>query len=102
MARIKLAEGLSALREGKRWWPAELVLRALGLLLLAGCWRLALVAHRTATTPVPHEAGIAELAVSAGVVLLLCSGVTLTFLGPGLFRDVPLPPHFARRTDSRP
>lgn len=101
MARTKLAERLAALREGKRWWPAEFVLRGAGLLLLAAGWRLALVVHRMATTPAPHEAGIAELAVSALVVFLLCGGLTLAFVGPGLFRQVPLPPHFARRTDSK-
>lgn len=102
MARVQLKERLAALRSGTRWWPAEIMLRGLGLLLLACCWRVALVAHRMATTPALHEASIGELAVSAVVILLLCSGLTLALVGQGLFRDVPLPPHFTRLPDSKP
>lgn len=100
MAQETLSQRLADLRTGRRWWPAEIGMRGLGLLLLAGCWRLALVAHRMATTPAPHTAGLTELAVCTAVVLLLCGGLTLTFVGPGLFRDVPLPPHFTRNRDT--
>jgi glucose dehydrogenase len=101
MARINLAEGYSALRAGTRWWPAEIVLRGLGLLFLTGLWLLAPVAHRMATTPAPHPAGMADLAVCTVLVVLLCAGLTLTFAGPVLFLDIPLPPHFAHTTSFR-
>lgn len=99
MTRIKLTEGLARLRAGRRWWPAEIVLRAFGSLLLAGFWRLALVEHRMATTPVPHQASAGDLGICAVMVFLLCAGLTLTFAGPVLFLDVPLPPHFTRPTN---
>lgn len=98
MTRIRLKNGLATLRAGKRWWTAEIVLRAFGMLFLAGCWRLTLIAHRMATMPMPHEATFARLAVCAAIVFLLCSGLTLTFVGPVLFLDIPLPPHFTRPT----
>lgn len=92
---------LSALHAGRRCWPVEIVLRGIGLLFLAGCWRLTLTAHRMATAPAPHPARFADLAVCAGIVMLFCSGLALAFVGAGLFRDVPLPPHFTRGTDFR-
>ncbi|HKT84795.1 MAG TPA: hypothetical protein VJQ77_01770 [Novosphingobium sp.] len=98
MARIKLKQALAALHEGKRWWPAELVLRGAGLLLLTGSWHLALALRRMAAMPAPHEASIAELAVCAAIVFLLCGGLVLAFAGPVLFLDIPLPPHFTRPT----
>lgn len=101
MVRTRLTEGLAALRAGRRWWPAEIVLRGAGLLLFMGCWRLALVAHRMATTPAPYPAGIGALAVSAAIVILLCGGLMLTFVGPVLFLEIPLPPHFTRTTNFR-
>ncbi|SFF92179.1 hypothetical protein SAMN05518801_103203 [Novosphingobium sp. CF614] len=102
MVRTQLSGRFAALRAGRRWWPAEIALRGLGLSLLAACWRLALAAHRMATTPAPHSASIAELAVCTGVVFLLCGGLALAFVGPGLFLDIPLPPHFTRPTDFKP
>lgn len=99
MARIKLTEGLAASRAGRVWWPAEIVLRGLGLLFLTGDWRLALAAHRMATTPASHPAGMADLAVCAALVVLFCGGLTLVFAGPVLFLDIPLPPHFTRPTN---
>ena len=96
MARTRLLEEMAALRAGRRWWPAEIVLRGAGVLLLTGSWRLLVIMHRVATTPVPHEANIAELAVCALIVFLLCGGLMLTFAGPVLFLDIPLPPHFTR------
>ena len=101
MARATLSQRFFALRAGRRWWPAEIGVRGLGLLLLAACWHVALIARRLAITPAFHPADLAELALCAAVVLLLCAGTTLTFAGPWLFRDVPLPPHFTRRTDTK-
>lgn len=92
---------LSDLHAGRRCWPVEIVLRGIGLLFLAGSWRLTLTAHRMATAPALHPAHFADLAVCAAAVLMLCSGLALAFVGAGLFRDVPLPPHFTRGTDFR-
>lgn len=102
MAMIDLSERIAGLCAGKRWWLAEIALRALGLLMLAGCAQLALTVHHLATTPAPHDAGPGELARCAVIVVLLCGGFMLTFVGPGLLRDIPLPPHFTRHTDSTP
>jgi hypothetical protein len=99
MNRTKLSERLADLHAGRRSWLAEFGLRGAGLLFLAGFWRLAQLAHHMATTPSPHPAGIADLAVCAGVVFLFCGGLMLTFVGPGLFLDIPLPPHFTRPSD---
>lgn len=93
---------LPALRRGERWWPAEIVLRGLGAAMLAAAWRLALTAHRMATTPAPHPAGLIDLAVCAAIVVLLCVGLMLGFEGPGLLRDVPLSPWFTQTRGPRP
>lgn len=81
---------IAALRRGERWWPAEIALRGLGAALLYAGWRVALLARDMATQGPPHPAGAADLAVCAAVVVLLCTGLTLGFEGPGLLRDVPL------------
>ncbi|AXB75442.1 hypothetical protein [Novosphingobium sp. P6W] len=96
-----LRSKLASLRRGERWWPAEIVLRALGLALLAGCWRLAITAQRMAMQPAPHPASAADLAVCAGVVVLLCAGLMLGIEGPGLLRDVPLTDWFTHTRGSR-
>lgn len=92
----------AALRAGKRCWPAEIILRGFGLLLLTLCWRLSLMVHDLAITPPPHPASASELGLCALLVLALCGGLTLTGVGPGLLRDVPLPPHFTRYRDNKP
>jgi len=76
------------LRRGERWWPAEIALRAVGLMLLGGCFELARLAHRMVTAPPPHQATLGEFAVCAAIVVALISGVALTFFGPGLFEEV--------------
>lgn len=102
MTRADLSQRLAALRSGQRWWPAEAGMRGLGLMLLGEFWRLTLVARSMAVTPAPHPAGAADLAVCTAIVFLLCSGLTLVLAGPGLFLDVPLPPHFTRPADFKP
>lgn len=102
MSILRTSGKLEALRAGQHWWPAEIVLRGLGLLSLAGFGRLAAIVHRMAITPALHSPGLGELALCAGLVILLCGGLTLTCVGPGLFRRVPLPPHFTRYTDYTP
>lgn len=102
MTGTGLPHRLAALREGERWWVAEIVLRGLGLLLLVAFWRLAQFVHRLTTAPPPHPASLGELGLCAASVILLCSGLTLAGVGPGLFRRVPLPPHFTRYPDRKP
>lgn len=102
MTGTGLRHRLAALGEGRRWWPAEIALRGLGVLLLAAFWRVAQLVHRLTTTPPPHPASLGELGLCAASVVLLCGGLTLGGVGPGLFRHVPLPPHFTRYPDSRP
>lgn len=82
---------LDRLRKGERCWPAELVLRGLGLAALAACWRAALLAHRLITTPPAHPPTVGEFAICAVTVLLLTTGIALTFEGAGLFLEVPFP-----------
>lgn len=88
-----MSRHLERLRSGERWWAAEFVLRSLGLVLLRGCYKLALLAHRMTTTPPPHQATLGELAICAATFLALTGGLALTFFGAGLFQDVPIPPH---------
>ncbi|MCY1670513.1 hypothetical protein OVA07_05745 [Novosphingobium sp. SL115] len=80
------------LRRGERWWAAELVFRTIGIALLGGCYRLALVAHRTISVPPPHGTTPGEFALCVGIFLSLAAGLALTMEGPGLLRDLPVPP----------
>lgn len=79
------------LRRAERWWAAELVLRAIGIVLLGGCYRLALIAHRMTTAPPPHAATPGEFALCAAIVLALTGGIALALFGPALFQEVPIP-----------
>lgn len=83
---------LDRLQAGQRWWPAELVLRGLGLAALDGCYRAALSLHRMVMTPPPHQGTPGELASALLLFLLLASGIALTLEGPGLLRQIPIPP----------
>lgn len=93
---------IAALRQGTRWWPAEVALRLTGVALLLACRRLAAIAHRLANVPAPHPAGAIDLALCALILALLCGGLVLTFYGPGLLRAVPLPGYFTRQDAFRP
>lgn len=79
------------LQSGRPGWAAELVLRAIGLGLLAGSWRLALLAHRWIVTPQLHPATLAEFALCALAFASLSAGMGLSLVGAGLFRLVPIP-----------
>jgi hypothetical protein len=79
------------LRKGERWWTAEVVLRGLGMLLLAACYRLGIIAHRWVTTPRPHQATLGEFALCLAIAVCLTSGMALTMFGPKLFEHVPIP-----------
>jgi len=90
-----MSENFKGLQKGKRWWAAECVLRVVGLVSLAGCWSMAVLAHRLIIAPPPHQATLTELLICAGVFLLLITGLAFTFSGPGLFRHYPVPPRSA-------
>lgn len=79
------------LRRGERWWPAEIVLRTIGTVLLGVCYMLVDLAHDLVTAPPPHPATPGEFAICLAVVIALTSGLALTLFGPGLFEEVPIP-----------
>ena len=82
---------LDRIRRGERSWLAELILRPLGLLLLASSCALARLAERSGTTPPAHPASPAAFAICLALFALLVAGLGLLLEGPGLFRHVPLP-----------
>lgn len=90
-----LSDRLAVLRKGERWWAAELVLRVLGLVALAGCIRLALRTHALIMASPRHAAGAIEFIACGAIFLLWSAGFALVYEGPGLFRHVPVPPHSA-------
>jgi hypothetical protein len=86
---------LEMLRQGERWWPAEIAMRGAGLALLAACYRTAMLAHRLTTAAPPHRVTLAEFGLCAAIFLLLIFGLALVAEGPGLLRRVPIPAHSA-------
>ena len=83
------------LRDGRRWWTAELVLRSAGLGLLAAFWHCSLTAYRWIGAPPPHRVTPAEFGICAVAFVLLTTGLALGIEGPSLFRLVPIPKHSA-------
>ncbi|MBB6125026.1 hypothetical protein FHS92_002783 [Sphingobium subterraneum] len=83
------------LRKGEHGWTTEVALRLGGLASLGTCYRAALWAHSLIATPSLHQATRSEFAVCFAVVLSLTCGLSLTFVGSGLFRHVPIPEHSA-------
>lgn len=83
---------LDRLRQGQRYWPAEIGLRALGIGLLAACSKVLLLVHQMVTTPPSHQATVAEFGLCAVAFVALTCGLAFTIEGPGLFRWVPIPP----------
>ncbi len=79
------------LREGQRWPAAELVLRAMGLVMLLASGRLVRIAGRLAFGPAEYHRPLSEYAVCLGAVLLLSAGIALMIEGPGLFHHVQIP-----------
>ena len=86
-----MSQILNRLRRGERSWAAELVLRSLGLLLLAALYSLGTIAHRWTTTWPVHQATAAEFGLCLVMALLLGSGLALSMFGPRLFEHVPIP-----------
>ena len=83
---------IDQLQRGKRYWPAELVLRAVGLVMLGFCALMVRIVYRMSNEPPPHYGTPLELVIAAVAVIALWAGLALTFAGPGLFRLVPKPP----------
>ena len=84
---------LERLRQGQRYWPTEIGLRALGIGLLAACGKVLLLVQQMVATPPAHEATVAEFGLCAVAFVALTCGLGFTIEGRGLFRCVPIPPH---------
>lgn len=82
---------IDRLRRGQRWWPAEFVLRGLGVVLLYVSGRLAMLVERMVVAPPLHEPTPSAFAVCAAAFVLLSGGLALTLVGPVLLRHVPVP-----------
>ena len=83
---------LIRLRDGGRWWMAELVLRGAGLGLLFLFTLSMRWCCRLVDAPPQHQATPVEFIAAAMVFAFLAAGLALLFEGPGLFRPIPLPP----------
>ncbi|WP_395329259.1 hypothetical protein WBP06_14715 [Novosphingobium sp. BL-8H] len=94
MRRYLSPQRLAALRVGKRWWPAEVAMRVVGLLCLLAASRVILAEHRMAITPVLHDPTVADLGLCAVFIALLSLGLALALWGPRLFLEIDLPGHF--------
>ena len=95
-----MSQYLERLRQGDRWWPAEVVLRLIGAGLLGLSYRAALLVHTLVRVRPPHSATPAEFALGAAIYLSLTGGLSLAFAGPALLRHVPIPTRsalFARK-----
>jgi hypothetical protein len=82
---------LDRLHRGERWWAAEFIIRTAGLVLLAGCYRIALVARALSAVRSPDQVTTGEFGACLAAFVLLTGGLALTLEGPGLFRHVPIP-----------
>ncbi len=86
-----MPRNLERLRNGERWWAAEVLLRGFGAILLSVCFWLGTVAQRMIALPPPHGTTLAEFAICAAIAFTLASGLALTLFGPGLLRQMPIP-----------
>jgi len=86
----------SRLESGERWWAAEIVLRALGLVLLALCLATSLWLYRSTHQPPLHEPYVMEWAGAAAIVMSWSAGGALLTVGPGLFERIELPARYVR------
>lgn len=87
---MSLRQILDRLGTGERWWAAELVLRAAGLVLLAMAALAVSWLCRSVHAPPRHEATVAELLAALAGVVGGCGGGMLTFCGASLFERVPV------------
>lgn len=87
-----LIELLASLRG--RWW-AEGLLRSAGLALLAGSARAGDRLVRLVHSGASSQGTAAEFVLAAAAFALLCLGLAMLLEGPGLFRQVPIPPRSA-------
>ena len=81
---------ISKLQRGERYWPAEVLLRASGLAMLAFCALLA----RTVVGDVHHTVveTLPEFLLASLAFFCLTAGLALLSFGPRLFKLMPTPP----------
>jgi hypothetical protein len=93
MMRVELSMGtiLHRLESGKRWWPAEIGLRFLGLCLLRLCAAAVAFLSRLIHQSPLHAVRPIEMLIAAVVFLSWSLGCALLFQGPELFRLADLP-----------
>lgn len=82
---------LRRLETGKRWWAAEAVIRATGLVLLGLCAASARQLYRWVSAPPAHSVAPAEFILAMLAVACWALGTAFLFEGPGLFKLVPVP-----------
>ena len=88
---MTLKQIFDRLGTGERWWAAEILMRLAGLALIAGCVFAGRWLYGSVHTPPPHEAGGLELVAAAVVVTCGLGGTMLAFIGPSMFKQVPIP-----------
>jgi hypothetical protein len=86
-----MADFRQRLRRGTPTALDQLAFRAAGLFLLASCWHFTTVLLANAPTNPAQVQDLAHLALAILAVLSLHSGLALSFLGPGLFKEYPWP-----------
>ncbi|WP_232493290.1 hypothetical protein [Novosphingobium kaempferiae] len=74
---------------------AQLGLRFGGLAILSLAWLAGSALYGRVHAHPPAQASLTELALCAVFVLLLVIGNALLFVGPGLWKQVPLPGHWS-------
>ncbi|MEE4451060.1 hypothetical protein [Novosphingobium resinovorum] len=72
-------------------FAAQIGLRALGAGILSGAWLVGAKLYAIVHAHPPSQASMGEWALCAVLVVLLVAGNALLFVGPGLWRQVPIP-----------
>ena len=84
-------EIMRRMEQGERSWPAEIVLRAFGLCLLAMCVAASLWLYRAVHQPPARGPRALEIGAAALVAIGWSLGCSFLVEGPGLFRLVYVP-----------
>ena len=87
-----MALTMQRLKLGERLWAAELILRAVGVLVLGFSALIARALCRLVNQSPPHPGNPLEFVVAAAACVCLPVGLALSLEGAGLFRLVPLLP----------
>ena len=77
-------------------WVRDVLLRALGLLLLTCCWLLMSWLFSSAPADHPHELNVPEFAAAALGFLCFSAGAALSVVGIHLFGQVEISQRWAR------